>query len=87
MVSTTVFREVIVIDFWEGHFGYGKLTINGFFNSFLKQSLLVINGKDIDINGCFRNTTVALESQILMCVFVSFHLTLSKTTMRRLRVS
>ena len=27
MVSTTVFREVIVIDFWEGHFGYGKLTM------------------------------------------------------------
>ena len=26
MVSTTVFREVIVIDFWEGHFGYRKLT-------------------------------------------------------------
>lgn len=27
VVSTTIFREVIVIDFWEGNFGYGKLTM------------------------------------------------------------
>lgn len=27
VVSTTIFREVIVIVFWEGHFAYGKLTM------------------------------------------------------------
>lgn len=49
-----------------------------YFNRSLKPSLLAIDDKDVAINGCFRKTTVTVESQISMFVFVSTHSTVSK---------
>lgn len=49
-----------------------------FFNRSLKPSLLAIDDKDVAINGCSEKTTVTVESQISMFVFVSTYSNLSK---------
>jgi G:T-mismatch repair DNA endonuclease (very short patch repair protein) len=47
VVSTTIFREVIVIDFWVGHFGYGKLTAQ--MPSFLEKKLTRNQQRDTEV--------------------------------------
>ena len=58
-----------------------------FFNSSLKPSLFAIDDEDVAINGCSEKTTVTVESQISMFVFVSTYSNLSKKAMKRLCIS